>query len=214
MKRPDIKVIVADDHLLFRAGLVGMLNSFPGIKVVAEAATPKETLHAIEHVEAGVLLLDLSMPDVKGVSLIEDAHRAMPNLPILIVSMHDETALVRQALRSGASGYVTKNVDPEILSQAVARLAQGGRYIAPDIAETLAFEPNEQETLPSAGLSAREMEVLRLIAVDGLSLVEIADRLGLSPKTITTHKTNIMGKLGVDSNAELVRYVIERKLFA
>ncbi|MDO8934186.1 MAG: response regulator transcription factor [Rhodocyclaceae bacterium] len=207
--------MVADDHKLFRVGLVRMLNSFEGIRVVNEAASGAEILDLIEHVAADVLILDLSMPGVSGVSLIEKVRQAMPDLPILILSMHDEPALVRQVLQCGVKGYITKNADPEILSAAVGRLAEGGRYLAQNIAESLAFGPEGGgSSRSSAALSARELEVLRLLAQDGLSLVQIAERLDLSPKTITTHKSNIMTKLGVANNSELIRYVIDRSLFA
>ncbi len=208
MKRGDIKAIIADDHTLFRVGLVRMLNSFPGIKVVAEASCGAEVLDAIEHVEADVLVLDLRMPDVEGTSLIEGVRRAMPGLPILVLSMYDESALVRQALRSGAAGYITKNADPEALEAAVTGVARGARYLSPELAEALAFdfEP-ERGADPLGSLSQRERQVLRLIVDEGLSLVQIAEQLDLSPKTVTSHKANIMAKLGVSTNAELIRYV-------
>lgn len=214
LRHTDTKVIVADDHTLFRAGLVRMLHSFAGVKVVAEAADAAEVLRIVERVEADVLLLDLSMPGAVGVALIEAVRAAMPGLPILVLSMHDETALVRQTLRAGAAGYITKNADPDILETAIDRLASGGRYVAPDIAESLAFDAEDAAGPPqSSVLSAREIEVLRLIAHEGLSLVEIAERLELSPKTVTSHKANIMAKLGVANNAELIRHVVDSRLF-
>lgn len=211
MRRGDIKAIVADDHTLFRIGLVRMLNSLPGIKVVAEAATGAEVLEVIEHVEADLLVLDLSMPGVTGTSLIEAVRRVMPGLPVLILSMYDEATLVRQALRSGAAGYITKNADPDILQAAVTGVARGERYLAPAIAQALAFdfEP-EAGADPLAALSQRERQVLRLMVDEGLSLVQIAEQLDLSPKTVTTHKANIMSKLGVSTNAELIRYVLSQ----
>jgi len=212
MNPKEIKVIVADDHMLFRVGLVRMLHSIAGLKVVAEAANSAEVLHAVEHFAADVLLLDLSMPGVVGVSLIEAVHAAMPDLPILVLTMYDETALVRQALRAGAAGYITKNAAPDVLETAVLRLAEGQRYVAPDIAESLVFD-GEPAKPPPPSLSEREMEILRLIAHDGLALVDIAERLKLSPKTVTSHKTNIMVKLGLDNNAELIRYVVDNRMF-
>lgn len=211
MKRPDIKAIVADDHRLFRIGLVRMLNSFPGVKVVAEAADASEVLDVVEHVAADLLILDLTMPGVAGTSLIEAVRRAMPGLPLLVLTMHDEATLVRQVLRSGASGYITKDADPDVLQAAVLGVARGERYLAPAIANALAFdfEP-ERGADPMAALSQRERQVLRLLVGDGLSLVQIAEQLDLSPKTVTTHKANIMTKLGVATNADLMRYVLSR----
>lgn len=209
----EIEIIVADDHKLFRVGLIQMLESFAGVKVVAEAADGESLLRLLGDVGADLLTLDLAMPGVSGVSLIEAVIAAKPELPILILSMHDEPALVKQALRAGAVGYISKDADPEILFAAVSKVSQGGRYVAPAIAETLAFDFDDA-TEPEVfrQLSARETEVLKLITGDGLSLVEIAERLGLSPKTITTHKTNIMAKLGVTNNTELIRYAIAHQL--
>jgi DNA-binding NarL/FixJ family response regulator len=211
MKHPDVKLIVADDHTLFRVGLVRMLNSFPGIEVVAEASNGGEVLDVIEHVAADVLVLDLTMPGANGTSLIEAVRRTMPKLPILVLSMHDEVTLVKQVLRSGASGYITKNADPDVLQAAVVGVARGERYLSPAIAHVLAFdfEP-EPGTDPMTSLSQRERQVLRLMVGDGLSLVQIAEQLDLSPKTVTTHKANIMSKLGVSTNADLMRYVLSR----
>lgn len=209
-----MKIIVADDHTLFRAGLVRMLASFEGVNVVAQAASAAEVLATVRQTAADLLTLDLSMPGASGVSLIEGVHAVKPTLPILVLSMHDEPPLARQALKAGASGYVTKDVAPEILFEAISKVGEGGRYVAPGVAESLAFDFSERNSGDEAsGLTAREREVLQLIAERGLSLVEVAERLGLSPKTVTTHKTNIMSKLGVANNVELIRYVVDHKLF-
>ncbi|MGE5466453.1 MAG: response regulator [Ignavibacteria bacterium] len=211
MKRAETRVIIADDHTLFRIGLVRMLNSFPGVKVVAEASDGTEVLKVIDHVEADLLILDLTMPGANGTSLLEAVRRTMPGLPVLVLSMHDEATLVKQVLRSGASGYITKNAEPDVLQAAVSAVARGERYLAPAIANVLAFdfEP-EPGTDPMTSLSQRERQVLRMLVGDGLSLVQIAEQLELSPKTVTTHKANIMAKLGVSTNADLMRYVLSR----
>jgi DNA-binding NarL/FixJ family response regulator len=215
MNSGQISVIIADDHTLFRDGLKRMLTSFAGVKVVAEASCANETLAAIRQVGADVLVLDLSMPGVTGVSLIEAVHGASPELPILILSMHDEVPLVRQALKTGASGFVTKDISPDTLFAAVSKLAGGGRYVSANIAESLAFGfEDEAPGNAVTALTQRELQILGLLAKDGLSMVDIADRLGLSPKTITAHKANIMTKLGVANNVELIRYVIDHRLFA
>lgn len=209
-----MKIIVADDHTLFRAGLVRMLASFDGVSVVAQAASAEEVLATVKKTPADLLTLDLSMPGASGVSLIASVHESKPTLPILVLSMHDEPPLARQALKAGASGYVTKDVAPEILFEAISKVGEGGRYVAPGVAESLAFDFSERNAGDEGhGLTAREREVLQLIAERGLSLVEVAERLGLSPKTVTTHKTNIMSKLGVANNVELIRYVVDHKLF-
>jgi DNA-binding NarL/FixJ family response regulator len=206
-----IRIILADDHTLFRAGLKQMLHSHAGYAVVAEATNADETLARLAANEADLLVLDLTMPGTTGTRLIEAVADRHPELPILVLSMHDEPATVRRALRAGAAGYLTKEASPDTLLTAVARVAAGERYIAPAVAESLAFE----SLAPGAGheaLSPREWEVLRLIA-QGLPLSQIADMLNLSPKTITTHKAHLMEKLGVGNNADLIRYAIEHKLF-
>lgn len=212
MKRAITDVIVADDHTLFRAGLVRLLNTFPAVRVVAETSNAAETLATVGRVDAHVLMLDLSMPGAAGTSLVEAVHAKVPELPILVLSMHDEAALIRQALKGGASGYVTKNAEPEILSAAIEKLARGERYLAPTIAQVLAFEFVEPQK--ENGLTSREAQILKMIAKDGLPLVQIANLLGLSPKTVTTHKTNIMAKLKVNNNAELVKYALSHDLDA
>lgn len=211
-----IRLIIADDHTLFRLGLKQMLHSFPGIEVVREATTAEEALAAaMAATQAGnadLLLTDLTMPGTSGTKLIESVRAACPNLPVLVLSMHDEPAMVRRALQAGATGYITKEATPAVLQTAITRVAKGERYVAPGLAESVALD-----SLVHGGgerhdqLSPREQEVLRLI-VAGISLNQIADQLGLSPKTVTTHKTHLMTKLGVDSNAELMRYAIEWKL--
>lgn len=211
----ETRVIVADDHTLFRVGLIRMLSSFEGIRIVAEASDADGVLAAVREAEADLLILDLSMPGVSGVSLIGGVHQVRPDLPMLVLTMHDEPALTKQALRAGASGYVTKNADPETLAEAISRVSQGGRYVAPGIAESLAFDFSDADKGDAEHpLTAREFEILRLIAQEGLSLKEIADRLGVSPKTITSHKANLMTKLNVANNVELIRYVVDNDLFA
>ena len=211
-----IRLIIADDHTLFRLGLKQMLHSFPGIEVVHEATNAEETLaSAIAATKAGtadMLLTDLTMPGTSGTKLIENLRAACPRLPVLVLSMHDEPAMVRRALQAGANGYITKEATPAVLQAAITRIAAGERYIAPGLSETLALDLlNHGKGERHDHLSPREKEVLKLI-VAGTSLSLIAEQLGLSPKTVTTHKTHLMEKLGVESNAELMRYAIEWKL--
>lgn len=210
-----IRIFLADDHTLFRAGLRQMLQSFSEfeVEVVAEATNAAETLASIGTLEADLLVLDLTMPGVIGTSLIEEVARARPDVPILVLSMHDEPATVRRALQAGARGYLTKEVSPEMLLTAVTRVAAGERYIPPELAESLVFDAVAPKAAARhEGLSPREWEVLRLIAA-GYQLNQIAERINLSPKTITTHKTHLMEKLGVTNNVELIRYAVEHRLF-
>ncbi len=206
------RIIIADDHTLFRIGLKQMLESFDGISVVAEAANAEQTLAAAQAVEADLLISDLTMPGTSGTQLIERLHREHPSLPILILSMHDEPATARRALQAGATGYITKESSPDTLRAAIRQVAAGERFIPPTLAEALAFESVRPSSLPHETLSQRERQIFKLIA-QGVMLSQIAEQLHLSPKTVTTHKTHLMEKLGIGNNAELIRYAIERKLF-
>ena len=206
------RIIIADDHTLFRIGLKQMLESFDGVSVVAEAANAAQTLDVVQGVAADLLVSDLTMPGTCGTQLIEQLHRQHPSLPILILSMHDEPATVRRALQAGASGYLTKESSPAMLQAAVRQVAGGERFIPPALAEALAFESVRARGLPHETLSQRERQIFKLIA-QGVSLNQIAEQLHLSPKTVTTHKTHLMEKLGIANNAELIRYAIEHKLF-
>lgn len=212
-----IRLIVADDHTLFRIGLRQMLHTFPDIEVVQEATNADEALAAAQTAVAtdgaDLLLTDLTMPGTTGTRLIESLHRQCPQLPLLVLSMHDEPAMVRRAMQAGASGYITKEATPQVLQTAIMRVANGERYIAPGLTEAISLETlNHGTGERHQSLSPREWEVLRLI-VAGTSLNQIAEQLNLSPKTVTTHKAHLMEKLGVASNAELMRYAIEQKLF-
>jgi DNA-binding NarL/FixJ family response regulator len=207
-----IRIITADDHTLFRVGLRQMLHSFAGIEVVMEATDAREALDAARRVEAELIILDLTMPGATGTSLIEQIRKACPTLPILVLSMHDEPGTVRRALQAGASGYITKGSSPDVLFNAVTRVSGGERFIDPSIAEALALDTLALERDdPEQALSPRERQVLRLIA-EGLPLAQIGEQLHLSPKTVTTHKSHLMDKLGIENNAELIRYAIEHKL--
>lgn len=206
------RIIIADDHTLFRIGLKQMLESFEGLSVVAEAANAGQMLAAAQAVAADLLISDLTMPGTSGTQLIEQLHRQYPSLPILILSMHDEPATVRRALQAGATGYITKESSPEILYAAVRHVAAGERFIPQVLAEALAFESVRPARLPHETLSQRERQIFKLIA-QGVMLSQIAEQLHLSPKTVTTHKTHLMEKLAIGNNADLIRYAIEHRLF-
>ena len=206
------RIIIADDHTLFRIGLKQMLESFAGISVVAEAANAGQVLDVARTVAADLLISDLTMPGTSGTQLIEQLHQRHPSLPILVLSMHDEPATVRRALQAGATGYITKESSPDTLHAAVCQVAAGERFIPPALAEMLAFESVRPSSLAHETLSQRERQIFKLIA-QGVPLSQIAEQLHLSPKTVTTHKTHLMEKLGIGNNADLIRYAIEHKLF-
>ena len=206
-----LRTIVADDHTLFRAGLLRMLSDFPEVTVVAEAEDGHQVLQTTDQVAADLLILDLMMPGITGIALIEQLVAKKPDLPILVLTMHDEPATVRRVLRAGALGFITKDVAPDILRDAIATVGRRDAYVTPALATRLALASCRDEAEDSRQpLSRREQEVADLIA-EGLALNQIAKRLNVSPKTITSHKANLMDKLGLRNNAELMRYVLERK---
>ncbi len=197
-----INIIVADDHTLFRAGLVRMLNSIQDMHVVGEASDGDQALALAETIDADMMTLDLNMPGISDMTLIKEIKKIKPEMRILIISMHDESFLVKQTLKNGANGYITKNCTAEELEMIVKTIKKNGRYISPELANNLIFE---DETSGTSSLTSRETQILRMITQSGMSLVEIARNLKLSPKTVTSHKANIMAKLNAKSNLDLIR---------
>lgn len=202
-----IRLLVADDHEIVRNGLVQLLSTRPDITVEAEAATADDTLARADDPSIDLVLLDLNMPGASGVPLIETLRQRRADLPIVVLSMHSDGQIVSRALRAGAAGYVAKGSSVAVLTEAIARVAAGGRYIDPALVECVVFDQGAMPMALHETLSAREMQVLSMI-VDGLRLGEIADRLHVSAKTISTHKTRLMQKLHIDNNADLVRYAV------
>lgn len=205
-----IHVILADDHSIVRSGLRQLLDSTEGLQVAGEAAHGEALLALLAQTSADIVLLDLSMPGLSGVDLINRIHHSHPNLPILILSMHVEAPIVARVLRAGASGYATKDCDPQTLVTAVRRVAEGGRFIDPSLVDSVVFQldrPDNAGGLPHEALSPREREVLERIA-SGQALGQIADDLHLSPKTVSTHKMRLMQKLGLQTNADLLKYAV------
>jgi DNA-binding NarL/FixJ family response regulator len=203
-----IRMLVADDHEIVRSGVVRLLAGCHGIEVVAEASNAGDTLAVARDMTLDLVLLDLNMPGASGVPLIEALRRLRPELPIVVLSMHSDGQIVSRALRAGAAGYVAKGSSIAVLVEAVERVAAGGRYIDPALVECVVFDQSAMPMPLHETLSARERQVLSMI-VAGLRLGEIADRLHVSAKTISTHKTRLMQKLRIDNNADLVRYAVQ-----
>lgn len=203
-----IKIVVADDHLLIREGFKRLLKPHDDIVVCAEAGNGHDALQMAREHRPDVIVLDMSMPGPTGVELIGLLHRQVPGSAILVVSMHPEDRFAVRALRAGALGYLNKTVASDELLVAIRRVAQGRRYVGPAVAEALAEQlaGSSDESTPHS-LSARERQVHDLL-VEGLTVTEIAERLHLSVKTISTHKAHLMQKLHVSSLADLVRQSI------
>ena len=208
-----IRVVIADDHQILREGLKQLLLAAGDLDVVGEAGDGHEVLQRIRTLDFDVLLLDMSMPGKSGVELIRQVKAEKPKLRILVLSMHEEHQYAVRAIRAGASGYLTKESAAAQLVAAIRKVAAGGAFISAEVAERLALDamPNHAERPPHETLSDREYEVFRLL-VSGLTVTQIATRLHLSAKTISTHKARLMEKLAVASNADLVHYAVRHRL--
>ena len=207
-----IRLFVADDHAIVRSGLKQIIAMAADFSVVAEAANGADVLDGLRVHEVDLLLLDMNMPGVSGPDLIARIRAQRPGLPILVLSMHNETQLASRALRAGANGYVTKDCEPEVLLAGIRKVAAGGKFIAPEMAERMAFDVGSlAEGLPHTRLSDRELEIFRLL-VAGWGVNDIAEKICISNKTVSTHKVRLMEKMGINSLADLVLSAVQHKL--
>ncbi|WP_248799863.1 response regulator [Pseudomonas sp. MWU13-2105] len=207
-----IRLMVADDHRIMREGLKQLFALVKDFCVVAEAENGAQVLDLLRHTEIDILLLDMTMPGSSGEDLIGRIHAHYPKLPILILSMHNEAHIAQRALRAGASGYMTKDHDPETLLAAIRKVGGGGRYLDPELAEQIALQSSGlSPESPSQALSAREFQILRMLA-QGLSVNQIAEQLVISNKTVSTHKTRLMEKMCFTTSTDLVRYALSQGL--
>jgi DNA-binding NarL/FixJ family response regulator len=207
-----IRLVIADDHAIVREGLKRIVGEDSDLAIEAEASDGNEVVRLVRERDFDVLVLDLSMPGRSGMELIKLVKSEKPKLRILVLSMHQETQYAVRAIKSGASGYLTKESAPAQLVQAIRKIAAGGAYISAEVAEQLALGAMPGgEKPPHETLSDREFEVFRQL-VAGSSVTEIAADLKLSAKTVSTHKSNLMQKLGIANQSDLVRYAIRHGL--
>ena len=207
-----IRVLVAEDHTIVREGIKQLIGLAKDLCVVGEAANGEQLLETLRQTPCEVVLLDISMPGVNGLEAIPRI-RALSSPPaVLVLSMHDEAQMAARALKIGAAGYATKDSDPALLLTAIRKVASGGRYIDPELADRMVFEVGLTDARPAHTLlSEREFSVFeRLVRGEGVN--EIAQQLAVSSKTVSTHKARLMQKLGLHSVADLVKYAVEHKL--
>jgi len=202
-----IRVLIADDHKIVRDGLKRILSAHGEVDVTGEAADGDQALALVRAHEYDLVMVDMSMPGLSGIDLIKRLKLEKPKLRILVLSMHGERQYAARALKAGASGYLNKDSAAELLVGAIRKIAAGGVHIGDAAAASLV----SAEKAPHEALSDREFEVLRLL-VEGLGPTDIGDKLHLSVKTVSTHKTRILEKLNVSSTAALVRYALDHKL--
>lgn len=207
-----MRVLIADDHAVFRRGLRETLAEAFSRVTFGEAKTAQETLEHVRRQDWDLVILDISMPGKSGLDILDDLKRLRPKLPILLLSMHPEQQFARRALVAGAAGYLTKDSVTEELKEAVKKIVAGGRYVSATLAEKLAVDLRQGADTPLHELlSNREFQVLRMIA-SGKAVKDIAENLSLSVKTVSTYRARILEKTGMKTNAELIRYALQTQL--
>lgn len=207
-----IRLLVADDHVILRNGLKQLFGLEADIMVTGEASNGAEVLLLVQKQEFDLLLLDMTMDGVSGADLIRQVKIIRASLPILMLSMHKVPEMAILALRAGADGYITKDSETEDLLAAIRKVAKGGKYIDPVLAEEIVYDTTFQEQVkPHIHLSSREFEVFRML-VAGRNINEIAQQLLLSNKTVSTYKSRIMEKMNIHNMADLVRYAVQHDM--
>lgn len=206
-----IRVLIADDHAIIREGIRKVLSGNPRIETIAEAADGHAALDALRQGKFDLAIVDLAMPGRSGIDLIKQIRADFPDVAVLVLSMYKEEQFAVRAIRAGASGYLSKECAGSELLTAVSRILGGRLYISPTVAECLALDARPEESAPHTRLTDREFQILGLL-VRGDPVTRIANTLNLSVKTVSTHKSRILEKLGLDSAADLVRYCMQHGL--
>ena len=207
-----IEVLIADDHAIIRDGLKNILADTPDLIVAGEACNGNAVVEMVRERDWGLLVLDLSMRGRSGIERIKQIKAERHKRPVLVFSMHPEEQYAVRAIRAGASGYLSKEADSDLLLPAMRKVAAGGVYVSAKVAELFVNNNSPQsEALPHTLLTDREYQIFEHI-VRGISLTDIGEMLSLSVKTISTHKSRIMSKMHLDSHLDMVRYAIDHKL--
>jgi two-component system response regulator NreC len=211
-----MRILLADDHTILRAGLKMMLNAQPDMEVVGEAQDGRQAIQEAQRLQPDIVLMDITMPDMNGIEATKQIKRNLPTARILILTMHEHDEYVFQALRAGASGYMLKEAADTDLISALHIIQSGQFYLSPAaqsvmVGDYLQRVRTGEEKDSYSSLTEREREILKLVA-EGYTNNQIAERLIISPKTVDTHRTHIMDKLNLHSRAELVKYAMRRGL--
>jgi two-component system nitrate/nitrite response regulator NarL len=203
-----IKIILVDDHPLFREGIASRLSMNDDIDIIAEADNGKQLLTKLETLHPDIIMMDISMPEMNGMDVLEILSESFPDVRVIMLSMHDEKEYILNVIRSGAAGYLLKDISGEDMIYAIQKVNKGGKYFSNEVAEILAQED------PQGGgdiLTTREQLILRLIS-HGYNNKKIANELDISVRTVETHKRNVKHKLNIDTTSGLVRFAIEHRL--
>ena len=207
-----IKILTVDDHAIVRNGVKNLFEGRSETVTFGEASNAQEAIRLVHEEDWDVVVMDITLGDRSGIEIMKELKAIRPKLPILILSMHSEAQFARRAFKAGAAGYITKDNLPDELATAINKVAQGGKYVSPTLAEMLVGSiDSDIGREPHEGLSDREFEIMCLIA-SGKTVTEIAELLSRSVKTISTYRTRILEKMEMRTNAELTHYVIHNKL--
>ena len=212
-----LRILVADDHGLVRRGARAVLHSRPGWRVIGEAMNGREAVEKIIDLKPDVAVVDIGMPELDGVEVVRQVREAVPNTKVLILTMHESDQMVRRALDAGARGYLLKSDLTDCLAKAVKAVSEGKRFLTPQVSEIVlqgflkTTSRHQQAKRAGARTTPRELEILRLLA-EGRSNKEIAAQLGITVRTVETHRAKIMLKLGLHSLAELIHYALRHGL--
>jgi DNA-binding NarL/FixJ family response regulator len=207
------RIVIADDHAVVRKGLRLILGDAVGLTIAGEASSADELLSLLRIIPADAVILDVGLGDRDGIEVLKQIRASYPRLPVLMMSMYSEDVYALRALRSGASGYIEKSVEPELLLAAVRRVASGGKWVSAAMTEKLMAQLGGESvsSLPHERLSDREFEIFRLLG-KGRTVTEIARALNLSSKTVSTHRMHILEKTGLESNVAIIDYVMSNGL--
>jgi len=206
------KIAICDDHKIVREGLKQIINGFNDFKVILDVDSGEALIKELRHSEVEIVVLDVSLPGRNGLEVLKQIRSMYEHLKVLMLSMYPEDQFAIRALKAGASGYLHKDSQPDILLEALSTIAKGGEYLSPAITSLLFKEVNSDGNgLPHKMLSDREYEVLLYIG-EGKSISEIANQLSLSVKTISTYRSRILEKMNLDNNSDLVKYILMHDL--
>jgi DNA-binding NarL/FixJ family response regulator len=208
-----IRLVLADDHPMIRAGFKTLLGQSKDFEVVGEAENGRELMRVVEAVQPDVTLVDVHMPGMSGLEALEKLHASYPDIRFVVLTMHEEREYVQKALKAGADGYLLKNIEREELENAIHSVYKGVKYFSPEIITIMANSAASPAVEEVSELTPREKEVLVLVA-DGHSTKQIADQLGISIRTVETHRINMLKKMGVSNSAELIRKAFESGLLS
>ena len=207
-----MRILIVDDHAVVRQGIKQIITDMDAPVEVVEAGNGSDAIRLLRNGNWDMVLLDINLPGKNGIEVLKQIKLEWKKLPVLMLSMYSEDQYAMRAIRSGASGYMTKETAPDELLSAISKVTRGGRYISAKVAEKLVFDQNDGgDELPHNDLSDREYEVLRQIA-SGHTVSEIAEQLTLSVKTISTYRSRILEKMRMKHNAELTHYAIKHEL--